>query len=64
MSRTNNTTKKRICFLIAIIISIPLAIVGAPSQSLITGGLFGFILALSLDGLIDSYRIKNKSIGD
>lgn len=64
MSLTNNKTKKRICFLIATIVSIPLAVVGASSQSLITGGLFGFILALNLDGLIDSYRIKYKSTGD
>ena len=48
--------KKRIYSLIAILIGLPLALVGAASQSMVIGVVFGCVLALGIDGLIDSFR--------
>ena len=49
---------KRIYSLIAIIVGLPFAFMGAASQNMATGGFWGFILALGIDGLIDSFRVR------
>lgn len=48
--------KKRQNSLCAIIIGLPLSIVGAASQSIIVGSIFGFVLTLGIDGLIGSFK--------
>ena len=50
--------KKRRLSVLAIIVGLPLAIVGASSQNLIMGAFFGFVLALGIDGLIDSVKTR------
>lgn len=60
-----DTKKKKLYSLLAIVVGLPIALMGAASQSLAIGGLFGFILALGIDGFIDSIRVRTqKSICD
>ena len=47
---------KRLIYILAIIISLPLSISFAVSQSMLFGSFFGFILALGIDGLIGSFK--------
>lgn len=51
-----NSNKKRIVILLTIIISLPLSLIGAASNSLIMGGFFGFILVLSIDKFVSSFK--------
>ena len=48
--------KKRLFSIIAIIISLPLSLVGAASQDMFIGVVFGFALCLGIDGLIESFN--------
>lgn len=52
--------KKRLYAVIAVIVCLPLSIVGAASQNLIMGSFFGFILALGIDYLLSSYKADIK----
>ena len=53
-----NNKVKRLYSLLAIVVGLPVALMGAASQNLATGGLFGIIIALGIDGFIDSFRVR------
>ncbi len=50
------TKKTRLVAVLAIIISLPLSIAGAASQNVATGSIWGLVLAVGVDFLIDSFR--------
>lgn len=54
--------KERLLCVIAIIISLPLSISFAASQSILFGSFFGFILALGIDGLIGTFRKAKETV--
>ena len=43
---------------LAIIIGLPFALAGAASQNIIIGALFGFVFALGIVEIIDSFKIS------
>ncbi len=47
--------KKRIVSLLTIIISLPLSILGAASQNIVLGVVFGFLLAIGIDSFISTF---------
>lgn len=53
---SNSIKKERFISILVIIVSLPLSIVGAASNSLPVGTLFGFALALGIDRLISSFK--------
>ena len=52
--------KKRLYYVISIIVTLPLALVGASQQSLVIGGFFGVLLALSVDELVATFKNTSK----
>ena len=56
--KTVGIKKKRAISIMTIIIAFPFSIMGAASNSLILGGIFGFLWALGIDSFIDTFRIS------
>ena len=52
--------KKRLYYFISIIVTLPLALVGASQQSLVIGGFFGVLLELSVDELVATFKNTSK----
>lgn len=50
--------KKRLVSLVAILVSLPLSLLGAATQNFILGGFFGFILGLGIDISVSSFKTK------
>ena len=53
--KTVGIKKKRAISIMTIIIALPFSIMGAASNSLIFGGIFGFLWALGIDSFIDTF---------
>lgn len=58
---TNNPKTKQLIYLVALLISLPLAICCAATQSLTMGVLFGAILAFSIDSLYKSVSLHRNN---
>ena len=58
--KLNDLRNRRVVCIVAIIICLPLSLMCAASQGTITTAIFGFVLALSINELIESFNNRNK----